>query len=164
MKTEIGFLSLIELPTVAVASLTQTQPIEIWWIQTRRHEHAPRLFEADQAAIEQPIDVRGEQQAVGAVKAFDRCTADAPRLDMARDEQCWVLNSCQTACAFDLGYARPEQPLSLARENQLSLSRRVQTRIGDQRSLDRVVDGPEHIGGGFGTRGHVRDFAASLDQ
>ena len=78
------------------------------------------VIEADQASIEQAIDMRGEQKTIAAIELF-LVVADPPRFDVARDEKLRVYDAGDTAPLLVQSHVGLEHALPATCEDQLLL-------------------------------------------
>lgn len=78
MKGEIGNLAFVEGCTTLRARLVQAKALQIKAVESRRYEDLATIAEADQAPIEQAIDVRCEEQTVGTIQPFGGGAAYPP--------------------------------------------------------------------------------------
>jgi hypothetical protein len=72
-------------------------------MRNRRNNLPPVVFKADEAAIEQVIDARRQQQSVLAVQSF-LIGRVAPWLTMARDQMNGIFHPCDPASGLDLAH------------------------------------------------------------
>ena len=74
----------MEESTSVRAGVTQSKPIQIDMIELARQQDITIVFKANKPSIEQPVDMRREQEPVCSIKSLNRILAETPRLDMAR--------------------------------------------------------------------------------
>jgi hypothetical protein len=68
-----------------------------------RNNQSPVVFKPDEAAIEQVVDARRQQQSVLAVQSF-LIGRVAPWLTMARDQMNGIFHPCDPASGLDLAH------------------------------------------------------------
>jgi hypothetical protein len=96
MIGQVDLLTLFERWPRSSASLFETQSTEIERVKSGGYQNVAVVFEADEAAVEEAIDMSSEKKPVGPVQSFIAGRADPPGLGVAGNEEPRVSDACQS--------------------------------------------------------------------